>query len=52
MEAWMKEVDTDHDLLECIAEYAYAQGGKSMTEICNGLGKIYLQMAREQDQIG
>ncbi len=24
MEAWMKEVDTDPDLLDCIAEYAYA----------------------------
>ncbi len=42
----------DPDLLDCIAEYAYARGGRSMTEICNGLDKIYLQMAREQDQIG
>jgi hypothetical protein len=45
MEAWMKEVDTDPDILDCIAEYACAQEGRSMTEICNGLGKIYLQMA-------
>ncbi len=48
----MKEVDLDPDLLDCIAEYAYAREGRSMTEICNGLGEIYLQMAREQDQIG
>jgi hypothetical protein len=52
MEAWMKEVDTDPDLLDCIAEYAYAQGSRAMMEICNGLGEIYLQMARDQDAIG
>jgi hypothetical protein len=52
MEAWMKEVDTDPDLLDCIAEYAYAGGGRAMMEICNGLGETYLQMAQEQDQIG
>ena len=48
----MKEVDTDPDLLDCIAEYAYPRGGQEMTEICNGLGETYLQMAREQDVIG
>jgi hypothetical protein len=48
----MKEVDTDPDLLDCIAEYAYARGSRTMTKICNGLGEIYLQMARNQDAIG
>jgi len=52
METWMKEVDTDPNLLDCIAEYAYARGGREMTEICNGLGETYMQMAREQDVIG
>jgi hypothetical protein len=52
MEAWMKEVDMDPDLLECIAEYAYAQGSRAMTKFCNGLGEIYLQMACNQDAIG
>jgi hypothetical protein len=42
MEAWMKEVDTDADLLDCITEYAYARGSRAMMEICNGLGEIYL----------
>ena len=48
----MEEVDTDPDLLDCIAEYAYARGGRTMMEICDGLGERYLQMAREQDAIG
>ena len=48
----MKEVDTDPVLLDCIAKYAYTRGGQEMTEICNGLGKTYLQMAHEQDVIG
>ncbi len=52
MEAWMEEVDTDPDLLDCIAEYAYARGGRTMMEICDGLGERYLQMARKQDAIG
>ncbi len=52
MEAWMEEVDTDPNLLDCIAEYAYARGGRTMMEICDGLGERYLQMAREQDAIG
>ncbi len=52
MEAWMEEVGTDPDLLDCIAEYAYARGGRTMMEICDGLGERYLQMAREQDAIG
>ncbi len=45
MVVWMKEVDMDPDLLDCIAEYAYAQGGRAMMEICNGLGETCLQMA-------
>ncbi len=48
----MQEVDTDPDLLDCIAEYAYARGGRTMVEICHGLGEIYLQMAQDQDKIG
>jgi hypothetical protein len=52
MEAWMKEVDTDPDLLDCIAEYAYAQGNRAMTKFFNRLGEIYLQMACNQDAIG
>jgi hypothetical protein len=52
MEAWMKEVDTDPDLLDYIAEYAYVQGGRAMRKICSGLGDKYLQMACDQDTIG
>jgi hypothetical protein len=51
-EAWLIEVDTDPDLVDCIAVYAYARGGRTMVEICQGLGEIYLQMARDQDIIG
>ncbi len=52
MEDWLTEADTDPDLLDCIAEYAYSRGGRSMTEICYGLGEEYQKMARDQDVIG
>jgi hypothetical protein len=52
MEAWLIEVDTDPDLVDCITEYVYARGGGTMVEICQGLREIYLQMARDQDVIG
>jgi hypothetical protein len=52
MENWLMEADTDPDLLDCIAEYAYSRGGRSMLEICKGLGKEYQEMARDQDAIG
>jgi hypothetical protein len=48
----MKDVDTYPDILDCIAEYAYTRGSREMVEICHGLGKEYLLMAREQDTIG
>jgi hypothetical protein len=46
------EADTDPDLLDCIAEYAYSQGGCTMVEICHGLGDQFQQMAWDQDAIG
>jgi hypothetical protein len=52
MEEWMKDVDTYPDLMDCIAEFAYGHGGCLMTDICKGLGHLFIQMAREQDLIG
>jgi hypothetical protein len=52
MEAWMEEVDTEPDLLDCIAEYAWARGGRTMIDICTGLGDDFQRMARDQDAIG
>jgi hypothetical protein len=52
MEAWLTKADTEPDLLDCIAEYAYSRGGRSMTEICYGLGNEYQKMERDQDAIG
>ncbi len=52
MEKWMEEADTEPDLLDCIAEYAWARGGRTMEEICTGLGDDFLRMARDQDTIG
>jgi hypothetical protein len=52
MEAWMEEVDTEPDLLDCIAEYAWARGGRTMEDICTGLGDDFQRMAWDQDAIG
>jgi len=52
LESWMQAVDTEPDLLDCIAEYAYCRGGRTMTQICTGLGESYQLMARDQDRIG
>jgi hypothetical protein len=52
MENWMNESETDPDLLDCIAEYAHGQGGRTMIDICQGLGEPFQKMAREQDAIG
>jgi hypothetical protein len=38
MEKWLCKGDTDPNLLDCIAEYAYGRGGRTMVEICQGLG--------------
>ena len=48
----MQEAGTDPDLMDCIAEYAYSRGGRTMLEICNGLGEAFQMMARDQDEIG
>ena len=52
IEGWMEEVDMDPVLLDCIAEYACGRGGRTMVEICAGLGENYQQMVRDQDAIG
>jgi hypothetical protein len=51
MEDWIEELDPDPDLLGCIAEYEHGRGGCTMTEICQGLGEEYHQMAKDQDKI-
>jgi hypothetical protein len=38
--------------MDCIAEYAYGQGGRTMVDICQGLGEDFQKMAWEQDAIG
>jgi hypothetical protein len=52
MEELLCKGDTDPDLLDCIAEYAYGRGGRTMVEICHGLGDHFQKMARDQDAIG
>jgi hypothetical protein len=52
IEDWIVEAETEPDLLDCIVEYADGWGGRSMTDICKGLGPQYMQMARDQDAIG
>jgi hypothetical protein len=48
----MKEVGTEPILLDCIAEYAFGRGGRTMAEICSGLEESYQRMAVELDAIG
>jgi hypothetical protein len=52
MEDWLEVVDTDPDLLNCISEYAYGRDNCTMTDICQGLGTDFMQMAPDQDAIG
>jgi hypothetical protein len=52
MEDWLEDLDTDPNLLDCIAEYAHGRGGCTMMEICHSLGEEYHQMAKDQDKIG
>jgi hypothetical protein len=52
MENWLMEADTESNLLDFIAEYAYSCGGRLMMKICNGLGEEYQEMARDQNAIG
>ncbi len=46
------KVETDPNLLDCIAEYAHGQGERTMTKICSGLEPQFIKMAKEQDAIG
>jgi hypothetical protein len=52
MEEWLCEGDTNPNLLDCIAEYAYVCGVCTMVEICHGLGDHFQKMAQDQEAIG
>jgi hypothetical protein len=52
LESWLEEAGTEPNLLDCIAEYAYSRGGRTMVEICNELGEPFQRMAWNQDEIG
>jgi hypothetical protein len=49
MKEWLEEAETDPNLLDCIAKYAYGQEERTITEICSSLGPEFIQMAKEQD---
>jgi hypothetical protein len=52
LEQWLSKGDTDPGLLDCIAEYPYGRGGRTMVDICQGLGEDFQKMVWEQDAIG
>ncbi len=52
LESWLEEAGTNPDLLDCIAEYAYGRGGRTIEEICSGLGEPFQKMAWDQEEIG
>ncbi len=49
---WLKEVETDPNLINCIVEYAKGRRRLSMLDICLGLDMRYHLMAQDQDEIG
>ncbi len=51
-EDWLVDAEIELNLLESIMEYAHGCGGRSMSDICVGLGPRFIQMARDQDVIG
>ncbi len=51
LESWLKEVETDPNLRDCIVEYAKGRGGVSILDICLGMDTRYHLMAQDQDDI-
>jgi hypothetical protein len=52
LDRWLKEVDTNYELSDCIIEYAKGKGSMAMSDICHKRAHRYILMAREQDKIG
>jgi hypothetical protein len=48
---WLLDAGTKLTLQTCLMEYAQGRGGVLMTEVCQGMGEIYISMANSQDQI-
>ncbi len=44
-ESWLKEVETDPNLRDCIVEYTKGHGEVSMLDICLGMDARYCLMA-------
>jgi hypothetical protein len=51
LESWLKEVETDPNLCNCIVEYTKGRGGVNMLDICLGMDTRYCLMAQDQDNI-
>ncbi len=52
VEWWLREVDTDPILAQCMIQYAHGQGAVSMQSLCEELDTRFQCMARSQDMIG
>ena len=54
MDKWMKAVNTDPVIRDCIYYYLMERGETDMTEVCDRLGceAKYRRMAKGQDVIG
>jgi hypothetical protein len=51
IDQWLSDAGTEPTLQTCLVEYAQGWGGVSMTEVCQGMGEIYISMANNQDRI-
>jgi hypothetical protein len=49
---WLLDAGTEPTLQTCLVEYAQGRGDILMTEVCQGMGEIYISMANNQDRIG
>ena len=52
LDDWMRRVGTDHTLRECLTQYAYGRGARSMEECVWGCGRQYERWGASQDRIG
>lgn len=52
LERWLKQVQTDPRLVECLVSYARGRGSIRMTDICRDMGPKFRQFGCSQDIIG
>lgn len=52
LDSWLRQMQTDPRLIECIVTFAHGRGRLRMQDITCPMGHNFLQMGRSQDTIG